>query len=176
SARSRGRSRRRRAPLRARRGATGRTDSGEGRAGSFPRLARRSTYRHGTRPNTCLTALGYAGAVTAVAALTALPASVLTIGLLVRSPLGRRVVAAPKADRWHRRDTPLLGGVGIFAGLLVGVGVAVASGGVDASGELLGIVGGCAILFVAGLVDDVFTLPPAAKLAAQGGAAAVALA
>ena len=114
--------------------------------------------------------------MTAVAALTALPASVLTIGLLVRSPLGRRVVAAPKADRWHRRDTPLLGGIGIFAGLLVGVGVAVASGSVHASGELLGIVGGCAILFVAGLVDDVFTLPPAAKLAAQGAAAAVALA
>ncbi len=114
--------------------------------------------------------------MTAVAALTALPASVLTIGLLVRSPLGRRVVAAPKADRWHRRDTPLLGGIGIFAGLLVGVGVAVASGGVHASGELLGIVGGCAILFVAGLADDVFTLPPAAKLAAQGAAAAVALA
>jgi UDP-GlcNAc:undecaprenyl-phosphate/decaprenyl-phosphate GlcNAc-1-phosphate transferase len=114
--------------------------------------------------------------VTAVAALTAFPASVLTIGLLVRTPLGRRVVAAPKADRWHRRDTPLLGGAGIFAGLLVGVGVAIASGAIDATHELLAIVGGCAILFVAGILDDVFTLSPIAKLGAQFGAAGLVIA
>ncbi|HWX08376.1 MAG TPA: hypothetical protein VNY33_00235, partial [Gaiellaceae bacterium] len=115
-------------------------------------------------------------AVTALAALVALPATVLTIGLLLRAPLARRVVAAPSADRWHRRDTPLFGGVGIFVGLLAGVGTAVAVGAVPASHELLGIVGGCAVLFVAGVVDDLFTLKPLAKLGAQIGAAAIVLA
>jgi UDP-GlcNAc:undecaprenyl-phosphate GlcNAc-1-phosphate transferase len=114
--------------------------------------------------------------VTAVAAIAAFPASLLTIGLLLRGPLSRLVVAAPTADRWHRHDTPLLGGIGIFVGLLVGVGLAVATGSVDATKELVGIVGGCAILFVAGLVDDLFTLNPVAKLAAQLAAAAVVLA
>ncbi len=114
--------------------------------------------------------------MTALAALAALPASLLTIGLLLRAPLSHRVVAAPSADRWHRHDTPLFGGVGIFAGLLTGVGVAVATGAVPASHELLGIVGGCAILFVAGLADDLFTLNPIAKLAAQFAAAALVLA
>ena len=42
--------------------------------------------------------------------------------------------------------------------------------------ELLGILGGAALLFVAGLVDDVYTLPAWLKLAAQFGAAAIALA
>jgi UDP-GlcNAc:undecaprenyl-phosphate GlcNAc-1-phosphate transferase len=114
--------------------------------------------------------------MTALAALAALPASLLTIGLLLRAPISRRFVAAPSADRWHRHDTPLIGGVGIFAGLLAGVGLAVATGAVDATHELLGIVGGCTILFVAGLLDDLFRLPPLAKLGAQGAAAALLLA
>ena len=114
--------------------------------------------------------------MTAVAALAALPASLLTIGLLLRAPMSRRVVAAPSADRWHRHDTPLIGGVGIFAGLLAGVGLALLTGSVQATHELLGIVGGCTILFVAGVIDDLFTLNPIAKLGAQFGAAALVLA
>ena len=111
----------------------------------------------------------------AAAALAALPASVLAIWALRRTPAARHVVAAPRADRWHTRSTPLLGGSGIFAGMLVAAGLATATGVVPASRELGGILGGCAILFVAGLVDDVFRLPPLAKLAAQGGAAALVL-
>jgi UDP-GlcNAc:undecaprenyl-phosphate/decaprenyl-phosphate GlcNAc-1-phosphate transferase len=113
--------------------------------------------------------------VTALAALAALPASLFTIWLLRRTPLANHVVAAPRADRWHTRSTPLLGGFGIMAGLLTAVGVALAAGLIPASRELGGIVGGCAILFVAGLIDDAYRLPPLAKLAAQGAAAAVVL-
>ena len=98
------------------------------------------------------------------------------LGRCCRTPAARHVVAAPRADRWHTRSTPLLGGSGIFAGFLVAVGIAVAAGVIPASRELGGIVGGCAILFVAGLVDDLFSLPPLAKLAAQVGAAALVLA
>jgi UDP-GlcNAc:undecaprenyl-phosphate GlcNAc-1-phosphate transferase len=112
----------------------------------------------------------------AVAALAALPASLLTIRGLLYTPAARHVVAAPRADRWHTRSTPLLGGSGIFAGLLVGAGIAVASGLIPASRELGGILGGCAILFAAGIVDDVFHLPPIAKLGAQAAATALVLA
>ena len=41
--------------------------------------------------------------------------------------------------------------------------------------ELLGVLGGAALLFAVGLVDDVYTLPAPMKLAAQFGAAAIAL-
>ncbi len=110
------------------------------------------------------------------AALAALPTSLLAIWALRRTPAARYVVAAPRADRWHTVSTPLLGGSGIFAGMLVAAGIGVASGAIPASRQLGGILGGCAIVFVAGLVDDVYRLPPLAKLAAQGGAAALVIA
>jgi UDP-GlcNAc:undecaprenyl-phosphate/decaprenyl-phosphate GlcNAc-1-phosphate transferase len=113
--------------------------------------------------------------VTVAVALAALPASLLTIWALRRSPAARFVVAAPRTDRWHKSSTPLLGGSGIFGGLLVAAGIAVAAGVIPASRPLGGILGGCAILFVAGLLDDVFHLSPLAKIAAQTAAAVLVL-
>jgi UDP-GlcNAc:undecaprenyl-phosphate GlcNAc-1-phosphate transferase len=111
----------------------------------------------------------------AVAALAALPASLLTIRGLLHTGAARNVVAAPRADRWHTRSTPLLGGSGIFAGLLAAVGIALATGVVPTSRELGGILAGGALLYAAGLLDDLVGLPPLAKLAAQGAAAALVL-
>ena len=123
--------------------------------------------------------LGYASVtvtMTALAALAALPVSFAVIRVALRSPLAGRLAAAPRDDRWHERETPLVGGIGIFAGLLAGVGVALATGALDASSELWGVVGGCALLFLAGLVDDLWALPAWVKLGMQVAAAAVALA
>jgi UDP-GlcNAc:undecaprenyl-phosphate/decaprenyl-phosphate GlcNAc-1-phosphate transferase len=111
----------------------------------------------------------------AAAALSALPASLLTIWALLRTPAARHVVAAPRADRWHTQSTPLLGGSGFFAGLLAAAGVALAAGQIPASRELGGILAGCAVLFAAGLVDDVFRLSPLTKLGAQFAATAIVL-
>jgi UDP-GlcNAc:undecaprenyl-phosphate/decaprenyl-phosphate GlcNAc-1-phosphate transferase len=113
--------------------------------------------------------------VTALAALIAFPASLLTIWALARTSAARRVVAAPRSDRWHTRSTPLLGGSGIIVGLFAAAGVALAAGLIPANRELGGILGGCAILFLAGLLDDLFGLPPLAKLGAQFAAAALVL-
>ena len=110
-----------------------------------------------------------------VAAVAALPASLIAVWALLHSPLARRVVAAPSADRWHEQPTPLLGGYGIFLGLTVGIWLAVAVGAIDVSKELLGIYGGIVLLFAAGAYDDVRALPPLAKLATQLGAAALVL-
>jgi UDP-GlcNAc:undecaprenyl-phosphate GlcNAc-1-phosphate transferase len=112
----------------------------------------------------------------AAAALAAFPASLLTIWALLRTPAARHVVAAPRADRWHTKSTPLLGGSGFLAGLLVAAGIGLAAGLFPGSRELGGILGGCAILYLAGLLDDVFRLPPLAKIAAQLGAGALVLA
>jgi UDP-GlcNAc:undecaprenyl-phosphate GlcNAc-1-phosphate transferase len=111
----------------------------------------------------------------AVAALAALPASFLTIRGLLHSAAARRIVAAPQEDRWHTRSTPLLGGIGITAGLFAAVGVALAAGVLSPSEKLGGILGGCLILFLAGLLDDLYRLSPLTKLGAQGAAAALVL-
>jgi UDP-GlcNAc:undecaprenyl-phosphate GlcNAc-1-phosphate transferase len=114
--------------------------------------------------------------VNALAAAAAIPAAAAVIWFLLRSRLAQRVVAAPTGQRWHTTVTPSLGGVGLFLGLAAGIGTAVAAGAVHGSQELLGVLGGCALLFAAGLADDLFTLPPVAKLGAQLGASAIVLA
>src|ERR671922_510983 len=114
--------------------------------------------------------------MSAALATFALPAAALMTWALIRSSLGRRVVAEPRGDRWHEQKTPLLGGLGLFAGLLAGVGAALAADALEPSKELFGILGGCAIVFASGLADDLRALPPAAKLASQIGAAALVIA
>ena len=110
------------------------------------------------------------------AAFVALPVSAAVIFGLLRSGLGQRIVAAPRGDRWHKAATPTLGGVGIFAGIVAGVATAAAVGALGLRSDLLGIVAGCAILFVAGLLDDLFSFGVVPKIGAQLAAAAVVLA
>jgi UDP-GlcNAc:undecaprenyl-phosphate GlcNAc-1-phosphate transferase len=113
--------------------------------------------------------------VNAIAAVAALSVAALVLAGLLRANLGGRLVAAPSGERWHERATPVFGGVGIFTGLLAGVAAAVVLGA-DVGWELAGILGGCTVLFAAGLLDDLFTLSPIAKLAAQFTAAGIVLA
>src|SRR5262245_48974252 len=105
--------------------------------------------------------------MSATVAFLAFPTTVLVLLGLLRSPAARRFVSPPREDRWHRAPTPYLGGIGIFAGIVVGCLAALAAGAVSGSHEELGILAGCSLLFLAGLLDDAFSLPPVAKLAAQ---------
>ena len=114
--------------------------------------------------------------VNAIVAIAALSVSAAVLWLLLRSPLGARLVAIPSDERWHAEATPTFGGVGIFAGFAAGVFVALATGVIEWSSELGGILAGVTIVFVAGLVDDLRHLSPIAKLAAQVTAAVVVLA
>jgi UDP-GlcNAc:undecaprenyl-phosphate/decaprenyl-phosphate GlcNAc-1-phosphate transferase len=113
---------------------------------------------------------------TATICVVAAPIAALTIWMLLRSPLAARFVAAPSGDRWHATATPTLGGVGIFAGFAAAVLLALAVRAVGGSSELLGILGGAAIVFAFGLLDDLRSQRALVKLAAQIGAAAVTLA
>jgi UDP-GlcNAc:undecaprenyl-phosphate GlcNAc-1-phosphate transferase len=107
----------------------------------------------------------------------AFPAAALVLAGLLRSPWALRLVSAPREDRWHTETTPHIGGIGIFAGLAAGSLLALSLGAVSSSqAEFLGILAGCAILFLFGLVDDAWHLPPVAKLGGQIAAAGVALA
>jgi UDP-GlcNAc:undecaprenyl-phosphate GlcNAc-1-phosphate transferase len=113
--------------------------------------------------------------VRALAAIAAFPAAAAAIWMLLRTPLATRLAATPRADRWHDRATPMLGGIGIFAGILAGFGTAAAVDAAPVSRELVAILGGCGILFLAGLLDDLFSLGPLVKLAAQLGAAGLVI-
>jgi UDP-GlcNAc:undecaprenyl-phosphate GlcNAc-1-phosphate transferase len=114
--------------------------------------------------------------VNAIVAIAAFSVAAGVLWVLLRSPLGGRFVTVPAGERWRSQPTPLFGGVGIFAGFAAGVGVALAAGIIEWNGELGGILAGVTIVFVAGLVDDLWHLTPIAKLAAQITAAVVVLA
>ncbi|RBP49180.1 hypothetical protein [Arenicella xantha] len=73
------------------------------------------------------------------------------------------LVAVPGEHRTHTHTTPVVGGVGIFVGALLGWYISA----IPLSG-----VGLCFILlFVVGVLDDRFALPSWLRLLAQGGAA-----
>ncbi|MFL5927349.1 MAG: NAD-binding protein [Gaiellaceae bacterium] len=113
--------------------------------------------------------------MSSVAAAAALPATVLAVWALLRTPLAARLVAAPSAERWHERPTPLIGGVAIFIGISAGLWLAIAVDAIPLTREIVGIYGGISVLFVAGLVDDLRALRPAVKLALQVAAAVLVL-
>jgi UDP-GlcNAc:undecaprenyl-phosphate GlcNAc-1-phosphate transferase len=88
----------------------------------------------------------------------------LPLVFAVRS-LARRysIVATPRADRWHRKPTALLGGVGIFAGFVLVVQLHPPP---DFPGDQLLLL--CASgMFLLGLLDDFVRLKPYAKLVGQ---------
>lgn len=77
-------------------------------------------------------------------------------------------VAVPKENRWHRKETALLGGVGIYAAVMV----TWLAGGLWVQGPRvgpgLGIMMLCASgIFVLGLLDDLLGMDPLQKLAGQ---------
>jgi UDP-GlcNAc:undecaprenyl-phosphate GlcNAc-1-phosphate transferase len=70
-------------------------------------------------------------------------------------------VARPSADRWHKRPTPLLGGVAIVLTVMLGA----TTFGVHAAVTPLLVAG--ALIFVVGVTDDLITLKPSTKLIAE---------
>ena len=124
-----------------------------------------------------------------VAGIVAAVALVLTAVLtpLVRgAAMGAGLVRQATGDRWHQRPTPAIGGVAIYVGfgVALGVGYLLAPAAVDplstrAPQALLpgsprdGLLVAVTLIFLMGLVDDLVALKPLQKLAGQVAAAAV---
>ncbi len=98
------------------------------------------------------------------------------------------MVRQVQSDRWHRSPTPAIGGVAIFLGfgLAVGIGYVLDPNGVQGlmarpSQAVLplstweGLVLGATVAFLVGLVDDFVHLPPVPKLLGQVVAALILL-
>lgn len=71
-------------------------------------------------------------------------------------------VAKPKSDRWHKRPTAMLGGVGIFVSTVVAYFLLV-----PFSVDSLVVLAGGTFLFFVGLIDDLITVRPYQKLIGQ---------
>jgi UDP-GlcNAc:undecaprenyl-phosphate GlcNAc-1-phosphate transferase len=108
------------------------------------------------------------------AALAGLVAAVLAAALTpLAARLARRVGAVdePRARGLADRPTPTLGGLAILVGIAVSIAI-----WLPGNNRYLTILGAAAIITLVGALDDVFDLPPLAKLAGQAGAAALPVA
>lgn len=77
-------------------------------------------------------------------------------------------VAKPKADRWHKRPTAMLGGAAIFLTTVTAYFIFV-----PITRDSLVVLGGSSFLFLVGLVDDVLNIRPYQKLIGQLVGAAI---
>lgn len=89
------------------------------------------------------------------------------IGLLMtlavrRFARSRGFVAKPKSDRWHKRPTAMLGGVAIFLSTAI-----MYLFFVPLTRDAFVVLGGGALLFLVGLVDDLLSIRPYQKLIGQ---------
>jgi UDP-GlcNAc:undecaprenyl-phosphate GlcNAc-1-phosphate transferase len=114
--------------------------------------------------------------VSTVAALAAFPATLLAVWALLHSRLSTGLERTPAQSRWRVAPTPLVGGIAIYVGLSCGLWLAVALGPLEANRQLVGIFVGASLLFAAGLADDLHSMPPVVKLAAQLAGAGIVLA
>ncbi len=77
-------------------------------------------------------------------------------------------VVAPDARRVHTVTTPDVGGIAMFGGFLVALGVSRLLGSFDelfSTSELLGVLIGATVIFLVGLLDDVREISAPAKVA-----------
>jgi UDP-GlcNAc:undecaprenyl-phosphate/decaprenyl-phosphate GlcNAc-1-phosphate transferase len=88
--------------------------------------------------------------------------SVVITPLVAALARARGIVAKPRQDRWHQKPTALLGGVAIYIATTLAIVVFV-----RLDSRLIGLLGGGALLFLTGLIDDVRHLRPHTKLIAQ---------
>ena len=95
----------------------------------------------------------------------------LSVGL---TPVARKwalslgKIAVPQDDRWHKKETALLGGVSIYVSYIVVWSLAMFLMDWSTSGlSHLPIILCASGIFVLGLADDIFNMMPQHKLAAQ---------
>jgi UDP-GlcNAc:undecaprenyl-phosphate/decaprenyl-phosphate GlcNAc-1-phosphate transferase len=103
----------------------------------------------------------------AVAAVVTLVTTPLTARLAVR--LG--AIDLPRDRDLHEAPVPRLGGLAILAGILIAAVIFV-----PLDSQTRAILGGALVAVLVGSIDDLYDLPPAAKLAGQIAAAAIPVA
>lgn len=72
------------------------------------------------------------------------------------------MVVYPRADRWHKQPTPLLGGVAIYLSLIFTYLIFL-----RVDGEILSLILISSFLFFTGLLDDILQISPPAKFILQ---------
>ena len=81
------------------------------------------------------------------------------------------IVAAPRADRWHAKPTPKMGGVGIF--LAFGLTLGILTFFYPFESHHWPLIAGTILIFILGVLDDFHQISPPTKLIGEIIAAAI---
>lgn len=81
--------------------------------------------------------------------------------LVIRGTRLYDLVAYPQANRWHQVPTPSMGGIAMYGGATLAVGILLPLS------ELWAVWGGATLMFVVGGLDDRRTVRPAVKILTQ---------
>ncbi len=106
--------------------------------------------------------------------------SLLFTPLMGRLGLQWGLVARPGGRRRHRGEISRLGGAGLALGFVAGIGISrlasIPTADPHELRRLYGLMAGGALMFLVGILDDRYELPPWAQYAGYLGAAAIAVA
>jgi UDP-GlcNAc:undecaprenyl-phosphate GlcNAc-1-phosphate transferase len=101
--------------------------------------------------------------------------SLILVPLVRRKAIAAGLYDAPGERKIHQFPIPRLGGIAIFASFMVGFLVlALTSWTYPHGNSIVGILAGGSIIFLLGLIDDIYNISPYIKLAGQFLAASVA--
>ena len=97
-----------------------------------------------------------------IAFVCALILSLFLTPLIIKAAYKFNFMARPNQLRWHKNTTALLGGVGIYLAFLIPV---LLFARIDKA--VIGLLTGSSLVFLIGLVDDIFHIKPQLKLIGQ---------
>ena len=111
--------------------------------------------------------------------LIAFVAAVILSFIAIRLSKAWGAVAMPGGRRKHEQPTPKLGAIPLFVAFVIAVLISqtfgVQTSDPNETTRLMGLLMGGAVVFVVGVLDDKFNLPPAPQFLAQGLSALIAI-
>ena len=108
-----------------------------------------------------------------IAGLVSIILSLILVPTVRRLSFRFGVVAAPRADRWHSKPTPKIGGVGIFLAFAISIAILNFINPNPLGLQQWPLLTGTALIFILGVFDDFKQITPPAKLVGEIIAAAI---
>ena len=93
--------------------------------------------------------------------------SLILIPLIRKIAIYYNLVSTPKESRWHKKPTPILGGIGIFVPWIITCICFKEYVDWNLHKEYLMLIVCASIIFLLGLMDDIREIPPQKKLAGE---------
>lgn len=108
--------------------------------------------------------LANTGLTVLVVILTAFAISLFSIPIIINIARSKNIYDKPNGRTSHNENTPTLGGIALFAGIIISLLV---FGNIGSSAELNYLIASLALIFFIGITDDIYIISLSKKFAGQ---------